>query len=1106
MNKLLSELMLIYRELNDIENTHNQKTKKISDQYSSKKEKLMVNYLTKGQEHICWIEDFSIFIKQIEEEFIVLDKFYAKKKDRLKIKENYTYPYSQIKNPVEEIVKIANRLLEVGTDLLTNKPIFHFTTNNRTQKYTEIKFLFERANLIETNLKNEYLKKLTSNVKGQGKQLISKTYSQLWECHQIRRNELEERIPTEVIQDLMQTVEPHKPDFLLSGTRKLENPIINLGLMKAKFETLDQEEISGSVIEEMYGDWIEDDHFILPFALQFNGTCSIMIHSNRQVENKVNNGVLSIISRMLAQLPPTKLHCIFIDPKNAGRIFSPFMKLALKDDHVVGKQVFTSQEAIHRALDGIYNHIDNIMQFKLSSGFGDIYEYNSFAKENAESYKLLTVLDFPKNFSMDMMEKLLYIVENGSRCGVHTIITYNSEFVSQFQQDAFNHIFEKLGKLLLEVFNDNKNLYLFQSYPEILIEFFSPPQHVELQTFIEKLSEQIVTANKKGTPFSIIIPDLWFARKSSESLTIPLGKTGAGETHELLFGVDTSQHAIIAGKTGSGKTTLLHTLITSACINYSPDELQFYLLDFKEGVEFMEYANYKIPHMKLLALESEQEFGESILIELQTELSRRGTIFKEHGVQNIKDYRNKTGGKMPRILLIIDEFQVLFDSHLNSKIARNCGALIDDLVRRGRSFGIHIILASQSISSTANSTFEPTTRSQMAVRIGLKADEKDARILLGEDNNGIESLGQEMGVAIYNSDAGNAQNVKFKIAYLDKSSQEEVLQAIHNYSTENGHVYNARVFSSQTFENIEEANIPINDPLDLYQKKTKGIQLWMGKSNRVAPPYLTINLNYRNEDNMIILGQDEHLARKALFNTLCSVLFQYQASTSDTKTKKIIFADFPSPDKEEKDSLDELLEKLPSFIETVNNDNDFQMKLDYLHEEMNNRKHGIRSPKNLYFFFLHGIQRIHAAYDTTARVEDNQIDEIMSEFGFSNNSNEDSTEGYLTNISPNQKFLELLKDGPRYGIYVIAWCDTNSNFTDLSGYDPIRSFGHRIACRLRDDESTRFLGEEYATLLKKDSLIYKDLRGDYHKFQPFEYPSVSWIDSFVQKITHQVKS
>src|SRR5262249_43620916 len=160
-------------------------------------------------------------------------------------------------------------------------------------------------------------------------------------------------------------------------------------------------------------------------------------------------------------------------------------------------------------------------------------------------------------------------------------------------------------------------------------------------------------------------------------------------------GQGTAQHVLVAGKTGSGKSTLMHALITNAALFYSPEELELYLIDFKKGVEFRTYAAHELPHARVVAIESEREFGLSVVQRLDAELRVRGERFREVGAQDLASYRNLTGKKLPRILLLVDEFQEFFTD--DDKIAQDCSQLLDRLVRQGRAFGLHALLGSQTL-------------------------------------------------------------------------------------------------------------------------------------------------------------------------------------------------------------------------------------------------------------------------------------------------------------------------------------------------------------------------------------------------------------------------
>ncbi len=166
-----------------------------------------------------------------------------------------------------------------------------------------------------------------------------------------------------------------------------------------------------------------------------------------------------------------------------------------------------------------------------------------------------------------------------------------------------------------------------------------------------------------------------------------------------MLGKGTSQHVLTSGKTGSGKSTMLHALITNGALRYSPDELELYLIDFKKGVEFKVYAAMELPHARVIAVESEREFGLSVLQRLDVELKERGEIYRQLGCQDLAGYREaRPEVPMPRILLVIDEFQEFFVE--DDKIAQEVSLLLDRLVRQGRAFGMHVILGSQTLGGS----------------------------------------------------------------------------------------------------------------------------------------------------------------------------------------------------------------------------------------------------------------------------------------------------------------------------------------------------------------------------------------------------------------------
>ncbi|MBE1492274.1 hypothetical protein H4W31_007912 [Plantactinospora soyae] len=197
--------------------------------------------------------------------------------------------------------------------------------------------------------------------------------------------------------------------------------------------------------------------------------------------------------------------------------------------------------------------------------------------------------------------------------------------------------------------------------------------------------------------FTDLLPARPWAESSGNGLRAVIGRSGR-EPVICAFD-DQTPHWLVGGRTGAGKTVFLLDVLYGLAARYSPDELSLYLLDFKEGVSFTEFVPTGrdpswIPHARAVGIESDREYGVAVLRELRRELNRRASALKRHGVTKLSDLpRDKP---VPRIVAVIDEFHVLFAG--NDAVAREAVTLLEELARKGRSYGIHLVLASQSMT------------------------------------------------------------------------------------------------------------------------------------------------------------------------------------------------------------------------------------------------------------------------------------------------------------------------------------------------------------------------------------------------------------------------
>ncbi len=206
------------------------------------------------------------------------------------------------------------------------------------------------------------------------------------------------------------------------------------------------------------------------------------------------------------------------------------------------------------------------------------------------------------------------------------------------------------------------------------------------------------------------------------SRPVPVGVAGGGT-----FTIDLPRdgpHGLIAGTTGSGKSELLQTIIAAHAVTYRPDELVFVLVDYKGGSAFAECA--ALPHTAGLVTDLDPHLVRRALISLSAELHRREALLARFGAKDLDALRRAAPGTgpgeltvPPRLVLVVDEFATL---------ARELPDFVTGLVslaQRGRSLGIHLLLATQRPSGVVSPEIRANTNLRIALRVTDVAESED---------------------------------------------------------------------------------------------------------------------------------------------------------------------------------------------------------------------------------------------------------------------------------------------------------------------------------------------------------------------------------------------
>ncbi|MCK8435746.1 cell division protein FtsK [Streptomyces sp. D2-8] len=190
-----------------------------------------------------------------------------------------------------------------------------------------------------------------------------------------------------------------------------------------------------------------------------------------------------------------------------------------------------------------------------------------------------------------------------------------------------------------------------------------------------------------------------------------------GESYDGPFGLDIRKdgpHGLIAGTTGSGKSELLQTIVAALAVANTPENMTFVLVDYKGGAAFKDCVH--LPHTVGMVTDLDAHLVERALESLGAELHRREHILAAADAKDIEDYqdlvrRDPSHQPVPRLLIVIDEF---------ASMVRDLPDFVTGLVniaQRGRSLGIHLLLATQRPSGVVSPEIRANTNLRIALRV-----------------------------------------------------------------------------------------------------------------------------------------------------------------------------------------------------------------------------------------------------------------------------------------------------------------------------------------------------------------------------------------------------
>lgn len=563
-----------------------------------------------------------------------------------------------------------------------------------------------------------------------------------------------------------------------------------------------------------------------------SGQNFVINYSNKSA-NKAEARLNQLVVDMLLSLPSRSINIHFVDLTFSAQ--ASFLTRNL-DEKIYGKLISSSND---------WNHLKDSLREKMAKAleeYGDVAKYNDSKNRVVVPYDVVVVNDYQK--CVNEMSDLDALFENGHKGGIYFILMNNLDFKSDRDIDSLMALKDFYQVLEAENFGNYSKDAFIRCTPIL----DNPILAKACFNYINEGAELPQVAVTSVDYDKILSKGF---ETIDKAMVIPVGSSENGELVDFTIDTVSHIHCFIIGQSGTGKSVFLHDVIIGAMAKYSPDELELYLMDFKiGGVEFNRYRNEK--HVKALLVDnSDIQITLEILRDISNKMRERGKQLRASGVSNIVEYNqvNPTK-KMPRIVFIADECHVMFPT-MNSKdtkLYREISEILQKIAKEGRSQGVHLVLATQTIAQAEISSEILNNISDFYL---LKCSPSDSeRLVRGSVDT---TSGLKTGQVLHHD---IDHDVVFKSTYLPTSQTLEIIKKINDKTkaSKNEQFY---FVGSQIFEIDDEVKNLLTE---------KGDAIAFGRSIDTKMEPVVIPLRNEYADNVMLFGinDEEQVSRTTM--------------------------------------------------------------------------------------------------------------------------------------------------------------------------------------------------------------------------------------------------
>jgi DNA segregation ATPase FtsK/SpoIIIE, S-DNA-T family len=793
----------------------------------------------------------------------------------------------------------------------------------------------------------------------------------------------------------------------------------------------------------------------MPAVARFTGHGHLLIEAEDGAADGARSLLQALTLRLAVATRPGTVRFALADPLGQGEQLSGFLRLpaALR----VGAGVASSAAEIEALARTLTDHVVEVTQTRLTNVYDSIEAYNAATTGVSVPYQVLVLAGFPGGISEQSAELLTRLARNGPRAGVYILAT-----IDRGLERTRAPGLAALAAADLHVAANGTVTWNDPDFGRWAIEPDAMPPALLVNAWLDAVGAA-TSLGSRELPFARIAipPSERWAADTTDGLDAQIGVDSRGEPQHFVMGSRAVHNGLVGGDVRMGKSNLLHVLITQLALKYPPEELELYLLDFKE-VEFDAYLTQRLPHARAIASRTDREFGLSMLRRFHDEIERRARLCRQARVTQLPEYRRETGQVLPRSLVIMDEFQVLFSEE--DRLSREAGALLADIAKRGAAFGLHLLLATQSPGGSLTVHLRPAYE-QMALRIALGCLLPSvSQAILGEGNDAAIRLSRA-GDAIYNDRRGEGANTVMRIAMLPTRDRLEWMSTIRALAGDRAYEPSATFDpdAPADFNDNPACAVFLADP-GRWPVPAPTTAAWLGEAIEIKPATAAVFESFVRS-NLLVIGDEEH-GHALLLATLLSAAVQ--RSPRDVSFE---IAEFARPSSSFHRYFDPVRD-LPHDTRIVGAAGALDVLQD-LTKDLEARLADAGAASQPRRFFM--VAGLHRWAELGAEGEWGKPTEATS---------------LLT---------RLAEHGPEVGIHVVVWADSYATAERALRRTGIGQFTLRAALRLPSPaESDALLGVPAAASLADDRALFRDVDWPHEHVEKFKPYSTSSLYAFAR--------